>query len=349
MKNTMDKDTILFTFNNKKALAFNIDYFRLNHALHTDYLFDPVNIYYKLYDEQTSWSDYQRAIHNQSGSYYDRLLKAYADPEFKITNMKLIPACDYYDANGIKHEIPPFDGIVDQAFWLDRIVYDTSKITYEVTGDDLVVSFDKDITNAFVSLNSLFYPTELLNDKTVVFRNIIDRLPKSEMFGETIVNFKIDAYAWENLTKLDPLFPNARNGEYFYMEKPIEYNCIIIYNGTVLKYELDEENKSRFKINDLDTFQLENMVLDEMAVYQMDYDKPNMVARAYWQSGIGNRYKGTVDFTLPVRNSMILYNGIDAEYEIVDTNMVFYPETLFSVTEVTTLSFIQQVNFMLGM
>jgi hypothetical protein len=190
----------------------------------------------------------------------------------------------------------------------------------------------------------------MVNYHKIVYRNIKNNLSRVETVGnESGYEIRVQAYAWETLHKEDPVTPLAREGEWFVLERPIEENCFIIYRGLMYEYELNYNDKRRFKIRGVSASALEMMRIDEMKVYSMTSEQTNREVRKYVSRGIGNRFKNSVDFTLPIRESLVLFNGVDNEYEVTDEASIYYPQSLFSVNGVSNLSFISQVNFTLGL
>jgi hypothetical protein len=306
-------------------------------------------------DTAQDWIDYRRAVQTKTGSLRDRLEKAYQDPAYRITDLRQIPESEYYDDNGYKFFIPPYDGEYNTAYWLKRVEFNYDEITYGFDGDHLVINFPEtdNLNDAMISLNSMFYHHELLDYHTVAFRNIKPLLPKIQTLDAKGsfdgYGIRIQAYAWEGLDKQPPVFPIRRDGEWFILERPIEENSFMVYHGIMYEYKLDYEDKRRFKLLNVSPTALPLFNLDDLFVYRMVHSEVNKEVRKFITRGIGNKYKNSVEFTLPIESSMVLFNGVDSEFEIVDPASIVYPESLFSVMHVSNLSFIAQVNFTLGM
>jgi hypothetical protein len=351
MKTQMDKDTILFVFATGEGIAYNYAYLQA-HATDLN-LGDPSYVLYKMDDDRNTWIDFKKAIQNKSGSFKQRLAAAFNDPLFRITDLRLIPETQYTDANGYVWTISPFDGFYDMSFWLARTTFDLDKITYSFTGDsgnDLTVVFNEDITNAFISLNCFFADYDQLAFNTVVFRNIKQYLVQYQIMGDipNAYNFKFDVFAWDDLSKSTPIYPTGRESDSFVMATPIEDNCIIVYNGAIYDYTLNYANKTLFTLNNVSSAAAANFRLDHIRVYQMQAISANVQARRYIVNGIANKFKNSVDFVLPIENSMILYNGVDQEFEVMSAYSIVYPTSLLSVTAVSNLSQVISLNFMKG-
>jgi hypothetical protein len=355
MKQSMDKDTILFVQQNRGGVAFNIGFYRNNYDKFSNFVADPEAILYKMGNTAQDWIDYRRAVQTKTGSLQERLQKAYADPAYRITDLRQIPETQYYDASGYMFSIPPYDGEYNTAYWLKRTSYSYDKIQYAFDGDHLIVTFDANdnINDAMISLNAMFYHFELINFHTVVFKNVKPLLPKINTVGERATydgyGVRIQCYAWDNLDKQPPVFPTRRDGEWFILERPIEENCFIVYHGIMYEYELDYQDKRRIRLLNVNPSSLTLFMLDDIFIYRFAHTEANKEARKFITRGIGNKYKNSVEFTLPIDNSMVLFNGVDSEFEVVAPASIMYPQSLFSVMHVSNLSFIAQVNFMLGM
>jgi len=348
----MDKDTILFILSENEAIGYHLDYYRASNYRNT---LNPIKIFYKMGDTRETWIDFKRAIQLKRGTYEERLSQAFIDPNFKIINLKEIPKTKYYDKDGFCFEIPPFDGAYEIGRWLSRISFDIENCTYEFVGTDLqdlkvIFPETNNINHAIISLNSLFLPFETLNYHTVVFRGARNTLVKINTIGDLKDQYdiRLAVYVWEGLRKSAPLFPISRNYDMFTLDQPIEDNCLIIYKGVIYDYELNYSNKRQFKLKGINQEALELLELDKIAVYRMVSEDPTIATRKYITRGVGNKYKNSVDFSLQVTNSLILFNGVDNEYEIVDSNSIVYPRSLFSVNYVSNLSFITAVNFTKG-
>ena len=353
MKNCMDKDTILFVNNGKPGLAFNMDYYRTNYDMLSSKVIDPGKILYKMGVTSDTWIDFKRAIQTKTGTYQERLDKAFNDETCLIKDLREIPEASYYDADGFCFPISPYDGEYLSAYWLKRIPFNYDAVQYAFDGEDLVITFSEDdnVNNAFISINSMFYRFEIRDFHTVVFKNVKQLLTPIQTTGSDYGSYavRVQAYAWQSLEKSAPMFPVSREEDWFTLEKPIEDNCFIIYQGVIYEYQLNYSNKTKFKLLNVDLSTVPLMNLNDIYVYKMTSTEANKEVRRFITRGIGNKYKDTVDFALPIQDSMILFNGIDNEYEIMDTASIFYPESLFSVRHVSNLSFVAQVNFMLDM
>lgn len=351
MKTTMDQDTILFLVNDRSGLAFNYNFYKNNYTAFSNKLTNANDVYYKMGELANTWIDYKKAIQLKSGSYDERLLAAFNDPDFIISDLRKIPQTEFYDEDGFKYNIAPYDGTYNSIFWVKRVVFNLEAIQCEFLGDDLKVTFapEDDITNALISLDTIFYDYDIINIRTVIFRNVKPFLPQTSALDYTGYDFKIDAYAWVGLDKREEESPLTRNGLWYSLEYPIEENSIIIYKGVVYDYELDYTDKRKFKLKDVELSVLETFEIDRIKVHEFISQDINRECRKYVSNGIANRYRDCVEFTLPITDSMILFNGVDNDFEVVDTTAIIYPQTLFSVNHVSNLSFITAVNFTLGL
>lgn len=350
----MDKDTILFS-NGRVGIAFNYTYYRNNFTdfspVIRKHLSESTKIFYKMGDNVNTWIDYKRAIQLKTGTYQERLNAALSDRSFVVFDLTLLPETEYYDELGYKHNIAPYDGSYNSAFWVTRTVFNLEAIQTEFIENDLKVTFapEDDIRNALISLNTFFYEFDIINPHTVLFRNIKSYLSSTPIMEGNGFIFKIDPYAWNGLTKRPSVTPTMRELEWYYLDYPIEENSIIIYKGVVYDYILDYENKRRFRLKNVDLGILEAFEIDKIEVHEFIATDANREARKYISNGISNRYRNCVEFALPILDGIVLFNGVDNEFEVVDSTAIVYPQTLFAVNHVTSLSFINLINFTWGM
>ena len=245
-------------------------------------------------------------------------------------------------------------------------------------------SCDIDLKNSMISLNGLFSNYKIIGTHTIKYLNIVDQLyinqinftnmtlteVKDEIlrlqekmrigvasesdinrlnnliqsqYKEYTVNIKV--YTWKNILKSPVISPRIRIGEWITLDKMIDENCFVIYKGQILEYELSATQKNNIRLKDVPLENLEMFELGKLQVYQMTCSEPNQVIKKYISKGINNRFRNTVDFVLPIKNSLVVYEGLDHEYEILDEATVLYPGTRFSPSYVNDKSLIYQVNF----
>ena len=243
---------------------------------------------------------------------------------------------------------------------------------------------DIDLENSMISLNGLFTQYRIIGDRTIKYLNIVDQLyinqinftnmtlsqVKEEIaylqekvrtgkasdedirrlnnliqsqFKEYTVNVKV--YTWKNVLKSKPILPRERVGEWITLDHFVDENCFVIYKGQMLEYELSTVQKNNIRLKDVPIENLEMFELGKLQVYQMTCSEPNQLIRKYVSKGYNNRYKNSVDFVLPIKNSLVVYEGLDHEYEITDEASILYPGTRFSPSYVNDNANIYQVNF----
>lgn len=156
---------------------------------------------------------------------------------------------------------------------------------------------------------------------------------------------KVRVYSWEHVIKSTYITPKERQGEWFKLNVPIDDNCIIIYKGQILQYEVSSADNRLFRLDGIDYGNLSSFEIGKIQVYQMKTDLPNSTIQRYVIKGHANKHKNTVDFVLPIKQSLILYEGIDHEYEILDSGSIMYSDTTFGTLKVSDTSNILSINF----
>ena len=359
----MPKDTILLISEYKKeSTAYAWNYFK-------NYFDSPSvtysAIYYKAGNDRNTWIDYKKTIQTKQGNREEKIRQALADKSFHINYLD-IPDTYYYDECGIRSYYTPYDGYYDNQMWLQRDDMDLNKdainrdfiknitdqsqyIIYYWSGEDLVVKFPGNIKDAIISLNMFFYKYEISTSDTIIYRKIKQNLSKQYGFDETadkVYDLRFNVYRWKNLKKEGIYFPKSiiNNEKYFVMPMEMEHNSFVFYNGVFYTYEIHPTNKNWIKINGLEAGLVDD--LSEISVHVMKSSDKNMEAQMYVHCGVNNRYKNSVDFLLPVSNSVIVYNGVDHEYSVEDDNAIAYQNSTYSIYEsVTYLSEVLSVNF----
>ena len=170
IKNSMDRDTILFSLKDGTGLAYNYTYYTRNveeiqKKINSNYVTNLDRIFYKVTDKRDSWIDLDLAIKMFPGlTITERINAAYNNDDYRIKNIKIIPAATYTDAYGYTATISPYDGLYSLNNFANLIIYDPLQIKYKYNGDDLTVAFgDMDIDNAFISMCSLFFDYTQVN------------------------------------------------------------------------------------------------------------------------------------------------------------------------------------------
>lgn len=349
MVKTMDNGSILFV-RGDKGVGYNMAYYQANFGSLPEVMDDPQHIFYKT--SEGVWIDFKRAVQTNTGSLSQRIAKASADGDYRIDDLRLIPESHYYDVYGYRFEIAPYDGIYNSTHWLERVQYDYDAVKFELSGDDLRVTFgEKDnINEAFISLNGLFFPFVRTNLRTVVFRDVKPHLVKVATVGEEAEHYdlRVQAYSWKGLNKLPAIFPQRRESQWLVMERAIGQNYIVIYRNVMYEYETHPTDPRRVRILGMGLAAIDVINLNDVYFYEMKSTAPNYESRKYISRGVSNKYRDSVDFPLPIYNSMILFNGVDSEFEIQDVNAIHYPRSFYSVNGVANLSFVAQVNFTRG-
>lgn len=357
IKNSMDRDTILFSLKDGTGLAYNYTYYTRNveeiqKKINSNYVTNLDRIFYKVTDKRDSWIDLDLAIKMFSGlTITERINAAYNNDDYRIKNIKIIPAAIYTDAYGYTATISPYDGLYSLNNFANLAIYDPLQIKYKYNGDDLTVAFgDLDVDDAFISMCSLFFDYTQVNKNTVLYRNVRDKLRLVATIGTNLDSFVpiFKVYKWNNIKKLSPLTPISRDHNLIQFDREIGNDGILIYKWVMYDYEIqpgDVHNKILVKGLNPELYSM--IKLDEFKFYPLECTDSDFVPRKYWGRGIPNRYKNRVDFALPIRDSIILYGGVDHEYEILDLHSVYYPKSFYSILGVQSHSQINSLSILM--
>jgi len=377
----MPKDTILFVSDDKSryGIGYSYDYFKGNLVAPSS---DYQKIYYKAGTSRDTWIDYKKTIQLKPGNKEEMIAAALADKDFLVDFRKIPASYVYYKGEGeesgsevtYRSYYSPYDGYYNHEMWLRRVDSDLNyetinrdkvqpdtdlehHIIYYWDADDLHVIFPESssgITNAIISINMLFLEYVEVNDKHIVYRNI--RPNTAKYFGWDSVTYDtismydimINVYKWEGLKKERCISPNRiyENNNLFIMPQEMEHNAFIFWNGVMYTYTVSQENSTYIRINGIDADTFSPSKLNEIKVYPMTSETENMETQIYVHCGVNNRYKNSVDFLLPVADSLIVYNGVDHTYAVEDDNAISYPTSAFSIKgDVTYLSEVLSINF----
>ena len=342
-------NTILFKIDENRAVAYEYDYFRNSFE-------SPVSryeaIYYKAGKSRDTWIDYKRAIQVLPGTRANRIAAALADDSFHV-DLNRLPACDYYRTGGIKEYYTPYDGYYDNGMWIPRTDHDVDyeAIQYRWDDEDLIVDFPCDISNSIISLNMIFYQYEEKGTHSVIYRDIRHRI--SEYYGiegdvRNVYFLKFNIYTWAGLEKKQVITPIRKNGKFFVMPRRMEQDCFLFYNGVCYTYEVSSSNRDEIIIDGIDALEFDEKRLDQILLYQMVSTDKEMVTKMYIHCGLNNKYRNSVDFLLPIADSLIIYNGIDHEYIVEDDNAIMYPASMYSVNGVSNYANVLCINFTKG-
>lgn len=345
----MPKDTILYKIDDNTAIAYDYSYFKRHFESPTSRY---QAVYYKVGDTRSTWVDYKRAIQVKTGTKQERLLAALNDKDF-IISITMIPETTYYSSLGIEEKFSPYDGYYENSMWLQRTdnSIDYNSIEYKWDNDDLMVTFPEDIQDAIISLNMMFYQYEQRDSRHIIYRAIKSKIALYYGMDDTKRDtyfIKFNVYRWENLHKEDPISPIGRQDNMFIMPIAMDTNAFIFYNDVFYTYELSTFDRRWITINGIDASDFNEDFLNQIIVYRMTVTDEEMESRMFIHHGINNRYKNSVDFLLPVSNSLIVYNGLDHEYTVEDDNAILYSDTIYSVNGVDNQTKVLSVNFTKG-
>ena len=430
-KLSMDKDTILFIDSkNNKALGMNYEYYSLHYnEISSDHkITDPDYILYKFGETYDSWVNFQKAISTKKGIMCERLVEAFKDLTYRITDLKIIPKTIYYDKDGYIWEISPYDGCSDSTYWIPRSdnmdLRQNFDFSLDTTGKHGRITFNKpiDIDNALVSVNGIFYDFKIVErgeTPTIIVPDLVTKLPiiqtnmsklsdseveeelnrlakevsekqiqltglinKNTEYEEAIpklvrkleedptnedirlqisnyyskiaVNnshiknynadiqdlineyndikaklhyrYKVDVkvYTWENIKKDILTPPKKVVDEWFETVSNVDENCIIIYNGVIMDFIVNPINSNQFKFVDVPLSSMKMMSFGKIRIHKFSHTDPNRGIRKCVIRGHNNVHRNTVDFVLPVHQSLIVYEGVDHQYDVVESATIVY-------------------------
>jgi len=352
---SLPKNTILFKINDNQAIAYDFDYFKTH--FREDLLTN--KIYFKTSEKRDSWIDFKKAIVLNTGSIYERISASLNNPSLYIDCME-IPATKYYCKDGRCKNYPPFDGFYSTKITLqnksiynkkaylsrDDLNFDYHAISYVFNENDLIVTFPESIENAIISLNMIFYKYELLEPNKIIYYSIKDKLSVYDTNGDPEARsycLKFNIYRWSNLIKSSPINPESRLENGLLMPTNMNQDCLIFYNGVLYTYTISKTNKRLIYLDGLSSDKIDS--LKKVFVYKFITTIENMNIQTYIEKGIPNRYENSIDFMVPVCNSLIIYNGLDHEYLIEEDDAISYPRSIYSVNEVNSHCSCLSINF----
>jgi hypothetical protein len=369
----MPKDTILFTSvdKNKPGIGYSYEYFKGNFVTPSP---DYQKIYYKAGSSRDTWIDYKKTIQLKPGNRAEMIAAALADPNFLI-DFRDIPASYVYDLDGddtIRQYYTPYDGYYDHEMWLRRVDRElnltaineetltpetdrSQYIIYHWDADDLYVDFPAQtagIDNAIISINMLFLEYVKVHAHRIVYRNLKPNIGKhfgwDENDGRNTYDFRFNVYKWQDLAKAAPISPVGKAGSsnYFIMPVEMETNAFIFWNGVSYTYDIAPGDDTYIRIKGINANTFDSTKYNEIKVVRMTPIVDNMEVHRYVHCGINNKYANSVDFLLPVCDSLITYQGVDHEYVVEDDNAIRYIDSSFSLSgDVTYVAEVLSVNF----
>lgn len=367
-KTTMDKDTIVYILDDKKygnvySRAYNREYIKRNYASEYKRIEKANRIYYKVGNGFDTWIDYRKAIQNNKGTYDERINLALKNPDMKLSeDLREIPTTLYTDNEGYENIIPPNDGMINKAYWLERedrgIFEPVCKPTIRNVGKekehsiDLMFEFSVDVDDALITLNGFFKEYEQLSPRKILYRNIGAELPKITIFNEdkpdnTTYDYNIKVYKWKGLKKLPEKRPIERTEKNtIKFEQEITRDGLLIYNGLIYDYKI--VNNHEIEVCGIDADKLKEFILDEfMYIKFVSVDGRDIVCN-FKTNAIINNLANEAAFVKSVDNSLITYNGVDMDYEVMDNFTVKYPQSLFGTREVPNDANIVSISFYYG-
>ena len=156
---------------------------------------------------------------------------------------------------------------------------------------------------------------------------------------------KVNVYYWDGILKDPAMIPARRTGEWFSMNREIDDNCFIVYKGQIFDYEVSTADKRLFRLKNVGLSNLEGFETTKVNVFHMRSADSTKEIRRYVIKGHTNVHKNTVEFVLPVSQSLVLYEGLDHEYSVIDDGTIAYDGTKWSPNYVVDTSNVTSVNF----
>jgi hypothetical protein len=352
IKKNMEADTIFF-IGKRFAKSYNYEYYRRNFTDIQKELGTPERVYYKVNDEFSSWIKYKEAMRNLKGTPEERMQKALETPAYRLSSeLTELPSCTYTDSEGYTYFIAPNDGKVNPTYWLDRedIVQTEPIIEIENVGTEvcpvinLHVKFDYDISNAIVTLNNLFLPYELVNNKEILYIDVQDSLKRVDLSdmdtgrelrsGEVdnygYYNTDIGVYKWAGSKKLPFRTPKKKIEDVIEFADYVDVNGMIFYNGIYYRHELvdDPEGTGKgFKIRLLDVRPeyCDYFNIDEIQYVKFVSTDGTDNLKKFEIRGLNNLFPNEVEFPFNITNSLITTGGLDLTYIMKDRYSIEYP------------------------
>lgn len=372
----MDADTLLFIRpNHRTAYAVNRAFYNTNEDPYIDSLFkNATKVFYKRTDEFDSWIDYRKTIQLLPGSIEERIEAAINSDVYKI-KLREIPETIYFDSEGHRHMIAPYDGMNDSSFWVKRDYIDLqNKIIWQpdvalygtrlsrfkkdsmYPQGNLILELKEpieDLQDGFINVDGLFENFLVSEDNlTITIRNIEQNIKVVKTIDDIeVVDCRIEYYRWTNVKKGYAESPVLMdNASWMYFNNPQEDNLILLYKGMSYNYELDYSDKKKLRIIGETPRNLAMFDLSQVRAYPMEFKNDTQLVRRYTERGIPNVYQKIVEFTLPVVDSLITCNGFNTQYEIFDkTAVLIEPSLDFPLADILNGEVkVDSINFILG-
>jgi len=325
LKEQMDPQTMLFIGDNY-CKAYDLSYLNRNFSRLSKELQNAKEIYYKPRQSRNSWFNYKKALlstENQKLSYSQRVILGSKANKLS-DDLHEIPEAVFIDYLSYIFRIGPRDGldVADIPFRLERFIDDYKLIVKyfpEKRCYGLLVMFSNVISGGLIAINGLFEEFEFLSDDTIVYyENENFKIPRNQLGEIVLEDIKIKVFKWDGASiDLESIVkPVRRDGEYFYFDEEIDDDYILIYNGVIYPYIINEYNAHYVQLTDTDFDDFSVFDPEKCRLYRAKDNTNNIlhVARMY---GFLNKVDNIIYFPATVENSMVLYNGCYHEYSIL--------------------------------
>ena len=83
-------------------------------------------------------------------------------------------------------------------------------------------------------------------------------------------------------------------------------------------------NSNQFKFVDVPLSSMKMMSFGKIRIHKFSHTDPNRGIRKCVIRGHNNVHRNTVDFVLPVHQSLIVYEGVDHQYDVVESATIVY-------------------------
>lgn len=315
MKNQMDNNTILFK-GDSYSISYDEAYFKKYYKDIIDKVKDSEYIFYKYNEFRSSWFNIKNSFNLLNGFEAEKYFNGFRLHKLSGTLVEL-PETQFTDQYGYIHRIAKRDGLsimnVVPRFPMANI---TKVVSIDFSGN-LIVDFNVDISNALITLNHVFYPYVKVTNNRIKF-----------LQAETFYNSnepsenKIEVFIWENLLKQPAITPISRDEEWFVFENNVDPNCVFIYNGVMYLFERNLNNLKKIRLVDISVADYSLFDISKMALIKFVHTNPQLEVVKVDMEGNNNYAQNFSQFTEPVNNAMVLYNGIFHEYTLNGTGSI---------------------------
>lgn len=109
-----------------------------------------------------------------------------------------------------------------------------------------------------------------------------------------------------------------------------------------MDFEVNPINSHQFKFKNVALPAMKLMNLGKIRIFKFSHMDPNKGIRKCVVRGHNNIHRNTVDFVLPVHQSLIIYEGVDHQYDVIEAATIVYST---DVNYVDDSAVVQSINF----